>query len=98
MSFRAWLAIAFVLAFGASPAHAETASGVLAITLDQAKIAKLPAGTATLIIGTPMIADGTMLESSGSMVITGKGFCATHPIPAPSHGPAIAEEHSPLSP
>src|SRR5260370_19227395 len=92
MSARAGLAIAFVLAFGASPAHAETASGVLAITLDQAKIAKLPAGTATLIIGNPMIADVTMLKSSGSMVITGKGFGETNLIAVDSNGSVIEEK------
>src|SRR5260370_19299363 len=92
MSARAGLAIAFVLAFGASPAHAETASGVLAITLDQAKIAKLPAGTATLIIGNPMIADVTMLKSSGSMVITGKGFGETNLIAVDSNGSGIEEQ------
>jgi hypothetical protein len=60
MSSRLWLAAAFVLAFGASPARAET--DLIAVTLDQAKIAKLPAGATTLIIGNPMIADVTMLK------------------------------------
>ena len=43
MSSRLWLAVAFVLASGASPARAETS--MIAVTLDQAKIAKLPQGT-----------------------------------------------------
>ena len=37
MSSRLWLAVAFVLASGASPARAETSA--IAVTLDQAKIA-----------------------------------------------------------
>jgi hypothetical protein len=42
MSSRLWLAVAFVLAAGASPAHADT--DVIAVILDQAKIARLPQG------------------------------------------------------
>jgi len=60
MPSRLWLAVAFVIAFGASPARAE--ADVIAVTLDQAKIAKLPSGAAALIIGNPMIADVTMLR------------------------------------
>jgi hypothetical protein len=92
MSARASLAIAFVLAFGATSSHAEKASEVLAVTLDQAKIAKLPPGTATLIIGNPMIADVTMLKNSGSMVITGKGFGDTNLIAVDSNGSVIYEK------
>ena len=91
MSARASLAIAFFLAFGASPTHAEKPSDVLAVTLDQAKIAKLPPGTATLIIGNPMIADVTMLKSSESMVITGKGFGDTNLIAVDAEGSVIYE-------
>ena len=65
MSSRLWLAVAFVIAFGAEPAHAEASSDVISVTLDQAKIAKLPPGTSTLIIGNPMIADVTMLKTNG---------------------------------
>jgi hypothetical protein len=49
MPSRLWLAAAFVLAFGPSPARAET--DLIAFRLDQAKIAKLLGGTTTLIIG-----------------------------------------------
>src|SRR5437660_3199333 len=91
MTARVSLAIACVLSFGALTAHAESASEVLAVTLDQAKIAKLPPGTATLIIGNPMIADVTMLKSSGSMVVTGKGFGETNLIAVDSAGSVIYE-------
>src|SRR3984957_16541983 len=72
MSSRLWLAVEFVLASGASPARADTRP--IAVVLDQAKIARLPQGTATLIVGNPMIADVTMLKNNNTMVITGKGF------------------------
>jgi hypothetical protein len=53
MASRLWL----VLAAGASPARAE--AGLIAVTLDQVRIAELPRGTAPLIVGNPMIADVT---------------------------------------
>jgi hypothetical protein len=90
MPSRLWLAVAFILAFGASPARAET--DVIAVTLDQAKIAKLPAGATTLIIGNPMIADVTMLKNNNSMVITGKGFGQTNLIAIDATGSIIEEK------
>jgi Flp pilus assembly secretin CpaC len=90
MPSRLWLAVAFILAFGASPARAET--DVIAVTLDQAKIARLPSGAATLIIGNPMIADVTMLKNNNSMVITGKGFGQTNLIAIDSSGSIIEEK------
>ena len=90
MSSRLWLAVAFVLAFGASPARAETS--MIAVTLDQAKIARLPEGTATLIVGNPMIADVTMLKNNNTMIITGKGFGQTNLIAINAAGLLIEEE------
>jgi Flp pilus assembly secretin CpaC len=90
MSSRLWLAAAFVIAFGASPARAET--DLIAVTLDQAKIAKLPAGATTLVIGNPMIADVTMLKNNNSMVITGKGFGQTNLIAINGEGEILTEK------
>jgi Pilus formation protein N terminal region len=90
MSSRLWLALAFVLAFGASPARAD--SSPIAVTLDQAKIAHLPQGAATLIVGNPMIADVTMLKSSDAMVLTGKGYGETNLIALDSGGTVILEK------
>jgi Flp pilus assembly secretin CpaC len=90
MSSRLWLAVAFVLASGATPARAETS--LIAVTLDQAKIARLPEGTATLIVGNPMIADVTTLKDNNTMVITGKGFGQTNLIAISAAGLLIEEE------
>ena len=90
MSSRLWLAVAFVLASGASPARAET--NAIGGILDQAKIARLPQGTATLIVGNPMIADVTMLKNNNTMVITGKGFGQTNLIAIDATGSLIEEE------
>jgi hypothetical protein len=90
MSSRLWLAVAFVLAAGASPARAETSA--IGVTLDQAKIARLPQGTATLIVGNPMIADVTMLKNNNTMVITGKAFGQTNLIAIDGAGSLIEEQ------
>ncbi len=92
MPSRVWLAVAFAFAFGPSHAHADTSSEVLMVTLDQAKIAKLPAGTTTLIIGNPMIADVTMLKTNNAMVITGKGFGQTNLIAIDAQGSIVEEK------
>ena len=92
MLSRISLAIAIALAFGASPACPQTSTDVIAVTLDQAKIAKLPAGATTLIIGNPMIADVTMLKNNNSMVITGKGFGQTNLIAIDAEGTIIEEK------
>ena len=89
MSSRLWLAVAFVLASGASPARAETST--VAVTLDQAKIARLPEGTTTLIVGNPMIADVTMLKNNNTMIITGKGYGETNMIAVGADGSLIEE-------
>ena len=91
MLSRISLAIAIALAFGASPACPQTPNDVIAVTLDQAKIAKLPTGATTLIIGNPMIADVTMLKNNNSMVITGKGFGQTNLIAIDAEGSVIEE-------
>ena len=90
MPSRLWLAAAFLVAAGATPARAGT--GVIAVTLDQAKVAQLPRGTATLIVGNPMIADVTMLKTNSAMVITGKGYGQTNLIAIDSAGSVIDEE------
>jgi hypothetical protein len=89
MSSRLWLAVAFVLASGASPARAETT--MIAVILDQARIAQLPEGTTTLIVGNPMIADVTMLKNNNTMIITGKGFGETNLIAIDAAGSLIEE-------
>ena len=90
MSSRLWLAVAFVLAAGASSARADT--DVIAVILDQAKIARLPQGASTLIVGNPMIADVTMLKNNNTMVITGKGFGQTNLIAIDASGSLIEEQ------
>ena len=91
MSSRFWLALAFVFAFAPQPARAAASTDVLAIRLDEARIAKLPEGTSTLVIGNPMIADVTMLKTGDAMVLTGKGYGQTNLIALDAHGAIILE-------
>jgi putative type II/III system pilus formation protein len=57
----------------AVPAKADPVT----ITLDQARLLKIPDRVATIVIGNPLIADAT-LQSGGMLVVTGKGYGATN--------------------
>lgn len=60
------------------------------VVLDQAKIIRLPDGVATLVIGNPAVADGT-LQTGGLLVVTGKNYGSTNMIALDSRGEVIAE-------
>lgn len=92
MSSRFWFALLFVAAFGPQPSQAESASKVVKITVDEAKVDEVPEGTSTLIIGNPMIADATLLKTGGKMVLTGKGYGQTNLIALNSEGKVLLEE------
>src|SRR5262249_14495296 len=49
----------------------------IAVSVDQAKLVKLPGKVATIVVGNPMIADVT-LQPGGIVVVTGKGYGATN--------------------
>ena len=99
MSPRAFLFLALA-GIGLAPVGADAAPtvapagapGVLHITLDQAKVAQLPAGASTLVIGNPSIADVTMLKGGLAMVVTGKGYGSTNLIALDAQGNIIDEK------
>lgn len=76
---------------GASP-RAEEGQGAetIRVTLDQAKLVKLPAGAETVVIGNPAIADVTV-QKNGVMVITGKSAGRTNFIALDASGSIISE-------
>ena len=84
--------VALVVLGAIAPAHADSkdASSIV-VTLDRARIVKVPTGTQTLIIGNPLVADVTMLKGNGSMVVTGRSFGSTNLISLDSSGNAIDE-------
>jgi len=90
LSFVLMLSLWVVGAPTAATAQALTA--VLSVTLDQAKIARIPDGTVTLVIGNPIVADVTMLKGSGAMVVTGKGFGETNLIALDAQGNVLDEK------
>jgi Pilus formation protein N terminal region len=92
MPSRLWLAVAFVLAFGASPARADNAGDVIPITLDQAKLIKLPAEATTVIVGNPTFADVAPLKNTNLINITGKGLGQTNFIALDAHGSVLLEK------
>ena len=62
----------------------------VAVTVDHAKIVRLPARTQTVVVGNPMIADVTV-QKNGVLVVTGKGYGVTNLIALDSAGNMLAE-------
>ena len=79
------------LALAAPPTPAAAANSLVVVSLDQARIVKLPERTQTLIIGNPSVADVTLLKANGVMVVTGKGFGETNLIALDANGEPVAE-------
>jgi Flp pilus assembly secretin CpaC len=72
-------------------ATAAFAENLLTVTVDEARIVKVPEGTKTLVIGNPMIADVTLLKNGATMVVTGKGFGETNFIALDDDGTPLAQ-------
>src|SRR3984957_4983815 len=53
-------------------AIAEPSANIIAVSVDQARLVKLPARVATIVVGNPLIAD-VALQAGGGIVVTGKG-------------------------
>jgi Flp pilus assembly secretin CpaC len=73
----AFLSLAIGILLWPAAAFAEPATDTVAVNVDQAKLVKLPARVATIVVGNPLIADVT-LQSGGIVVVTGKGYGATN--------------------
>jgi Flp pilus assembly secretin CpaC len=69
----------------------ENVSSLVVVSLDQARIVKVPERTQTLVIGNPLVADVTLLKNNGAMVVTGKGFGETNLIALDAGGEPVAE-------
>jgi Pilus formation protein N terminal region len=84
----AQIAASIVLAMTISSAHAAEALNVI---MDQAKIARVPDHTTTLVVGNPLIAD-VSVQAGGVMVVTGKGYGVTNVIALDRAGKVLANE------
>lgn len=83
----AGMAIAVTLMFGSAAFGADA----IIVRLDQAKIARLPNGVSTIVVGNPLIAD-VSLQQGGLMVITGKGYGVTNLIALDRGGNLLSEQ------
>jgi hypothetical protein len=75
----------------AAASAAAAADEAVVVTQDQAKILRIAAPAATVIIGNPAIADATMQDAQ-TLVITGKASGTTNLIVLDDQGEAIAEQ------
>jgi hypothetical protein len=82
------LPLAFVASLLAGAAHAE--SETVNVQLDRATILRLPSKVATIVIGNPAVADGS-LQTGGLLVVTGKGYGATNLLALDRQGDTLAE-------
>jgi len=92
-SKSSWYFSSFLVAFvlSASMPNARADGETLVVTVDQARVVKIPANSQTLIIGNPIIADVTLLKQGGTMIVTGKGFGETNLIALDGAGNPVAE-------
>lgn len=81
------VAAGFLLLFATLPLAAADS---VEVTMDQAKLVRVPGGTETLVIGNPAIADVT-LQRGGIMVITGRSAGRTNLIALDNSGAIISE-------
>jgi len=84
-------ALVLISVAGPTPAAAENGP-TLSVTLDQAKVARVPEGTKTLVVGSPIVADVTLLKGSNTMVVTGKGYGETNFIALDGLGNVLDEK------
>lgn len=75
-----------------NPAGTASAAGqeAVAVTVDHAKVIKLPERTQTVIVGNPIIADVT-LQRNAILVVTGKSYGVTNLIALDNAGTMLAE-------
>lgn len=64
--------------------------GALEVVVDRASVVRAPAGTATVIIGNPMIADATT-QKNGVLIVTGKSFGSTNIMLLDGAGAVLSE-------
>jgi Flp pilus assembly secretin CpaC len=73
----------------AAPAAAQPREAVL-VTIDHAKVVRLPERTQTVIVGNPIIADVTV-QRNGLLIVTGKSYGVTNLIALDGQGTMLAE-------
>lgn len=77
-------------ALAADPMRTGTVQEPVAVSLDQAKLLKLPERTATLVIGNPLIADAAV-QAGGVVVVTAKSYGMTNLVALDRTGNTLTE-------
>lgn len=79
---------------GASPVSTPTQAavdrGALMVTINRAKVIRLPERAQTVVVGNPAIAD-LSLQKNGIVIVTGKSYGATNLIALDTSGNMLAE-------
>jgi Flp pilus assembly secretin CpaC len=83
-------AAATLIAAAAFGACAAGAAEPIVVTMDQAKVVKMPDKVSTVVVGNPLIADVT-IQAGGIMVITGKGYGMTNVVALDRTGNVLME-------
>jgi Flp pilus assembly secretin CpaC len=86
---RGWIAATLTLIDVALPA--ASAQEVINVFVDQARIAKVPERTTTMVVGNPLIAD-VSIHAGGTMVVTGKGYGVTNLIALDRAGKVLSDQ------
>lgn len=73
-----------------APAQSSVDRGALQVTVNRAKVIRLPERAQTVIIGNPAIAD-LSLQKNGIVVVTGKSYGSTNLIALDGAGQMLAE-------
>ncbi|WP_298365862.1 pilus assembly protein N-terminal domain-containing protein [uncultured Bradyrhizobium sp.] len=85
-----FISMAAALLLGPALATAAPDPDRIAVSVDQAKLVRLPGGIATIVVGNPLIADVT-LQNGGVVVVTGKGYGATNFIALDRSGQVLVD-------
>lgn len=74
----------------AKAASSESQQHVV-VALDRAKLLRMPDHVETIVVGSPIVADVSMLKHNGLVVVTGKGYGETNIIFLDHDGQALSE-------
>ncbi len=86
-----WLALIIVIIICCHASPLRATEDILVVTIDQARVAKVPPTTETLIVGNAAIADLTLVKQGAAIVVTGKGFGETNFIALDGAGAPLAQ-------
>jgi Flp pilus assembly secretin CpaC len=83
------IAFASLIYSASTPAHAEDRT--IRVTMDYARLVRLPEGAQTVVIGNPLVADVNMVKGNQLFVITGKSFGTTNLVVLDRTGQQVGE-------